>query len=205
MDKEDLIQEAARAWSEAASRLDPANGAQFRGYALPFIRRALLDYAFANQRIVSPPKSRRVQSVILAIRSATKGKMITKADKSEISEKYGMPISEVDAWHSYLVGGDVDCFELIGGEIPVTPSMLELLAWSEEEAVLAACAEGVNRLSAREQSVIKMRYLSSNTKTLELAGIEMGVSVSRVWQIEQQAITKLKTMVDNLPSMKQIA
>lgn len=201
MDKEDLMQEGAKAWTEAASRVPPLdNSAIFRAYALPFIRRALLEYAFSNQRIVSIGKSRKVESVILALRNSSKKGKITPSIKKDIANKFNISLKEVTAWEQYLAGGDTDCHSLTGGEIPISPDTLELLCWSEQEAKFLACEIGVRRLPPRERGIIEKRYLSDNQSTLDAIGRDLGVSTTRAWQLERQAINKLRHIIDKLPT-----
>lgn len=197
LDECDLTQEASRVWVECCRRTDPTKPA-FLGYAKKFIRRALLDYAFANQRIVSPTRSRRIQELIFDIRKESRSGSLSVSQRSDIATRNNSKLSEVDAWSNYIIGGDTDCWEMLSNEIPHTEDLIDLLCWSEEEAQLEVCKRSVIRLPEAHRLIIKNRYFNEAKITLSKLADSLGVTTGRVWQIEKEALGLLREQVESI-------
>ena len=61
-------------------------------------------------------------------------------------------------------------------------------------------ADALGELSPREQRIISERRLRDESVTLEDLGKELGVSKERVRQLEQRALSKLKSSLERMVS-----
>lgn len=200
VDNNDLVQECLLTITEHYPVDLSGSIGRAKAYLTPFVRRALLDYSFQNQRAISPGKSRKIQSTIISLRAQMVDGKISSSARRSISETIGLSTAEVDSWANYINGEDVDCYELVGSEIPKTPDLLELMSWSVLEAQITACHQALVRLNKNERQMIEMRYLNDDVLTLRDAGQAIQVGTTRAWQIEKSAIAKIAAVIENLAS-----
>ena len=69
---------------------------------------------------------------------------------------------------------------------------------SDKEIIRIKLPEAINKLSEKEQHVIREYYLNADTKKLKQIGEELNVTESRVSQIRSQALIKLKNKLNEI-------
>jgi RNA polymerase sigma factor for flagellar operon FliA len=191
--KEDLIQAGMVGLIEASRQYDPALGASFETYASIRIRGAMLDEL---RRYDWTPRSvhRKAREVAEAMR-AIEARTGRDARDSEVAAALGLSMSEY-----HLILSDAQNCRVF--------SIEELL--ESGDAALAACAdpkappsEGVSQskfaraltdaiagLPERERLAITLYY--EEDLTLKEIGEVLGVSESRVCQMQGQALLRLR-------------
>lgn len=207
----DLIQEGNIGLMEAANRFEPERGLRFSTYASWWIRSQMQDYILRNWSIVRTGTTSAQKSLFFnmrRLRAEIEGKTEAPLDhdgRKKIAKKLGVKLKDVEAMEGRMNGGDQSLNATIGedGEDDWL-SMLADERGTPEELVTGMkdaqtrsqwLNEALDKLTDREQKIIRERHLQYETVTLEALGKDLGVSKERVRQLEQRAMEKIK---DNL-------
>lgn len=194
---EDLIQAGMVGLLDAARLFDGDKGASFETYAGLRIRGAMLDEVRRNDWA---PRSvyrrqREIAQTVAAIESDT-GR---EAQDAEVCERMGITLDEYHAAisdsSSVHVGsldhggeGENETFDIAD---PNSQQPDEALAEGHFQRDLAGC---IDELPERERLVMSLYYVEElNQKEI---GAVLGVSESRVCQIHNKAIMRLKTAMN---------
>lgn len=206
----DLIQEGNVGLMQAASRFDYKRDLRFSTYASWWIRSAIQDYVLRNWSIVRTGTTAAQKSLFFnlrRLRSKIEGQNeeegLNKEGREKIAKELGVKLKDVRDMEARLSGGDHSLNATIGEDGDDDwQSMLSDDRPNPEEIVLgikdaqtrsAWLKQALSQLSDREQTIIRERHLGQETVTLEELGKELGVSKERVRQLEQRAMTKLKS------------
>jgi RNA polymerase sigma-32 factor len=204
---EDVISEGYVGLVEAAHRFDESRGVKFQTYAFRWVFALLMDYMIASRNIVRYGKTKAERDVFFNLgkaRRAVGDETAALAAYFEVSEDrlqemigrlYGGEVS-IDSPLSYSSRPD-DVPQVISYSIPDDAGRPDQeFADSNERAYWCRrIATAVERLNPRERLIIRRRFLSEQTQTLEQIGDEMGCTRERVRQIEGVALRKLKAML----------
>jgi RNA polymerase sigma-32 factor len=206
----DLIQEGNVGLMQAASRFDYKRDLRFSTYASWWIRSAIQDYVLRNWSIVRTGTTAAQKSLFFNLRrlrnkieSANDGEALDADGRLQIANDLNVKVKDVMDMEQRMNGGDHSLNATIGedGEDD-WQSMLADERPNPEEIVLgmkdaqtrsAWLKQALSQLSEREQTIIRERHLSYEAVTLEELGKELGVSKERVRQLEQRAMSKLKS------------
>ncbi len=185
---DDLIQTGMLGLLDAAKNYNPTRGASFETYAGIRIRGAMLDEL---RRCDWAPRSvqRKARQLAEATRIVENQKQGHASD-SEVAEQLGLDIQEFHAMARDASVYRVVCFE--------TDETLEVDDYSEagpEETVHNSAfhgelARGISNLPEREKLVMSLYY--DEELNLREIGEVLGVSESRVCQIHNQALNRLR-------------
>lgn len=190
---EDLIQAGMVGLLEAQQNYDPSKGASFETYAGIRIRGAMLDDMRRGDWVPrSVHKNSRSITEAIASLEKTLGRDPTDA---EISKQLGMTL---DQYHHAL--NDVNCGRLVGmDDLGVSEDAFtteshrdENLPFQDvaEDSFKASLAEAIKSLPEREALVLSLYY--DEELNLKEIGAVIGVSESRVCQIQSQAMQRLR-------------
>jgi len=186
---EDLIQAGMVGLLEASSNFSDKHGASFSTYAGIRIRGAMLDDV---RRTDWTPRSvhrkaREITKVIRQIEHET-GR---DARDTEIAAMLDITLEE---YHKILLDS-TSCrlfsTDEIEGDSQQTSSSENILENLNEEDFRVALTDAIEGLPEREQMVVSMYY--DNELNLKEIGSVLGVSESRVCQINNQAMLRLKS------------
>ncbi len=209
----DLVQEGTLGLIQAVRRFDPHRGVRLSTYAGWSVRAAIQESVLRSWSVVRLGTSNAQKSLALNFK-----RIMAAADQEnrEISEdlaagmaaRFGVTMTEVIAVARRMAGGDrsldqaTDAAPAALDRLPSpdpSPESIAVVA-SEHRFVAAALGAALQRLSLREQTVIRKRYFAEARYTFEAIGRELGVSKDRVRQLEAKALGKLRDFLgDSIP------
>ncbi|WOI53591.1 RNA polymerase factor sigma-32 [Parvularcula sp. LCG005] len=203
----DLIQEGAIGLLEAAKRFDPGREVRFCTYAGWWIRASMQDYILRNWSIVrvgSKSAHKTVFFNLSRIRS-----MIEQSDtapriaRAKAAERFRVSEDDIEFMTSRLgrrdqslnamlsEDGETERQELIPDERVTPDEAAEVSVDDDKRRVIVGGA--MSDLNDRERFIIEQRFFQDDKVTLSDLGVQLSLSKERVRQIEKQAMTKLRT------------
>jgi RNA polymerase sigma factor for flagellar operon FliA len=187
---DDLIQVGMIGLLEADKNFDSTKGAQFETFARIRIRGAMIDEVRRSSNL---PRS--VMTSIRDISNARAGleqKLGRSASESELADYMGLSISEL---HEHL-GRNHD-YQTIsipedeeGDEIDLRFHGIGVSEEIDASEFQGALADEIAQLSEREQLIFSLYY--NEEMNLKEIALVLGVTESRVCQIQRQSIKKLQ-------------
>jgi RNA polymerase primary sigma factor len=204
----DVIEEGNLGLITAADRFDPERNIRFATYASWWIRQAVLrGIAEQANAVRIPLKVLRQVKRFVAIERLLRHRHGRDPLPSEIAPLLGVAPLQAERIahlrHSIGAAEDIDGMDLapedaVGAISEPPPSVETLIEWQLENERLEAF---LKRLPHREETVIRIRYgfFDGEEKTLQQTGDAIGVSRERVRQIEENALAKLRAMMDEGP------
>lgn len=191
---EDLIQAGMIGLLEAQQNYDPTKGASFETYAGIRIRGAMLDDIRKGDWVPrSVHRNNRQISEVISLLEAELGR---DPNDKEIAKRLGMSLEQY-----YQIQNDINAGRLIGIEdLGVSEDAFmteshrdENLPFEEvaEDNFKSHLANAIRGLPEREALVLSLYY--DEELNLKEIGAIIGVSESRVCQIQNQAMQRLRT------------
>jgi RNA polymerase sigma factor for flagellar operon FliA len=188
---DDLIQAGLIGLLEAARRFDPSQGASFETYAGIRIRGSMLDEI---RRYDWVPRSvhRKARAIAEALRDVEQREGRDAEDK-EVAERLGMSLEEYHRALQEATAGRVFSLDAEDGE-QYSDTLSDDRAGPEEQLVekdmKREVASRIGTLPERERLVLSLYYYEK--PNLKEIGEVLGVSESRVCQLHNQALIRLR-------------
>lgn len=198
---EDLISYGTIGLIQAVDRFDPAQGVKFETYAIRRIRGSMID-ALRGLQPLSREAARRAREIEQAYDRLTQrlGRM---PDEAEVGAELGLSPTELQAGlleaSTVVVSFDSVAADAGDGErAPLVDQLADLgtpgVADQVQRAELyARLTRAIEELPERERLAISLYYYEDLTLK-EIAGV-LGVSTSRVCQLNTAAILKLRAVL----------
>jgi RNA polymerase sigma-32 factor len=202
----DLIQEGNIGLMKAVKRFDPERGVRLVSFAVHWIRAEIHEYILRNWRIVKIATTKAQRKLFFNLRSLKQGLgTLGTEEVAAMAKQLGVKKHEVVEMETRLGGQDV-ALEPAGdddedGLSPIAylrdpaaePS--RLLEDEESERLRRdGLREALAALDARSRRIIEARWLRENdSATLHELAAEFGVSAERIRQIEQKALSRMKS------------
>jgi len=196
VDLEDLVSAGVIGLLEANRTFDPAKSAQFKTYAKFRIRGAILDSLREidwGSRLV-----RRRGREIAEAKAKLEARLGRHPSEAEIAEEM-----QVDVEYLRRIVAQIDNLQIVGQQVAINgdSEMMDLIeaAPDDDPDPFDLCLEGemkdhlaaaIAKLSEREQLILSLYYKEELTMK-EIAKV-VGVALSRVSQIRQAAVLKLR-------------
>jgi RNA polymerase sigma-32 factor len=205
----DLVQEGTVGLMEAAARFEPEREIRFSTYASWWIRSAMQDYILRNWSIVRTGTTAAHKSLFFNLRRLKAqisgeydGAMSLDA-RQTLATKLGVRLKDVEVMEARLSAADRSLNMIVGEDGDAewqdflacdAPRPDEVLEDSHDAAVKERLLrDALKQLTARELTIITERRLTDESVTLAALGERLGISKERVRQIENQAMSKLKS------------
>jgi len=208
----DLVQEGIVGLLQAVRRFNPERDVRLATYAVWWIRAAMLDHIVRSWSLVRLGTSSAQKSLFLRLRRVSS--LIESADSlsddfiQRLAGRFEPTAAEVRGLARRITQRD----QSLNAPIPTkehaaAATWLDLLASDEpnaEDRLVAASehrlvadlvAFALARLPAREQFIIRNRYLSEAKRTLASIGRELNLSKDRVRQLEARALASLREIL----------
>ena len=210
----DLIQEGNIGLMKAVKNYDPDVGHGLAAFASSWIKAEMFDYVIRNWRMVKVATTKAQRKLFFNLRKSKKRLgWMSESERSELANDLGVSVSDVTEMEARLAGSDVG-FDL--GEddssdksvaVTVSPSSYledenSNFALNYENSNYSAWEikklhEALSTLDSRSNHIIKRRWLDEHKATLQELSKELGVSIERVRQLENNAMNKVKGVLLN--------
>jgi RNA polymerase primary sigma factor len=199
----ELVQEGVAGLLQALDRFDPARGAPFCAYARPTVQRAMQRLiAELSDAAVLSDRARRHLSRLKSAEDELMGERHRLPTRREILDRAGVEREEAArllaetspsrSFHEPITAEDGGVIGSLG-DLVDDPRALDaydrvLDAMEAHELLPLLCV-----LSARERSILRARYgLDGEEQSIRQIAERLGISTSRVREIERRALRKLR-------------
>ena len=187
---DDLIQVGMIGLLEADKNFDPGKGAQFETFARIRIRGAMIDELRRSSHL---PRSLMTTIRDISSAKAELEQQLSRRPKdTEMAEFLGLSVEE---YHKCIgVSHDAQTVSISedeeGGEVALRFEGLSIPDQINQDEFQSALATEISQLSEREQLIFALYY--NEEMNLKEIALVIGVSESRVCQIQKQAVVKLR-------------
>jgi len=208
----DLVQEGNVGLMQAAARFEPSRGVRFSTYASWWIRSAMQDYILRNWSIVRTGTTAAQKSLFFNLRRLRAkinddiGGKLSQEGREYISTELRVPMKDVESMEVRLGASDQSLNAPVADEgdgnwqdflADARPNPEEIVTGLRDSETRSRWLnEALTQLSDREQQIIRERRLQEDGSTLEELGKVLGVSKERVRQLEQRAMQKLRSHIE---------
>lgn len=204
----DLVQEGNAGLMEAAVRFETDRDVRFSTYASWWIAAGMQSYVLRNWSIVrtgTTPAQRRLFFNLRRLRAQLTqqtNEVMSDADRRAIADKLHVPVAAVERMEVHFSArdrslnapmGDADSDQHQDQLADPGPPPEQIAIAHHDDATRAEWLRAaIDRLTSREQQIIRRRFFTDRKLTLAEIGETFGVSKERIRQIEAKAISKLR-------------
>ena len=209
----DLIQEGSVGLMKAVKRYDYRRDVRLVSFAVHWIKAEIYDYVVRNWRMVKVATTKAQRKLFFNLRkNRSRLGPMQASEIEQLAEKLQVDEHTVREMETRLGGADVsfdpildhddDSRSLSPAEVLAAegadPGELVLKA-DEAHSRQLQLREALNSLDDRSRNIIQRRWLNDESKkpTLQMLADEYNVSAERIRQIENRALTQMRTVVAN--------
>lgn len=205
----DLIQEGNIGLMKAVKRFNPEMGVRLVSFAAYWIKAEIHEFILRNWRIVKVATTKAHRKLFFNLRKLKKqlGWLSTQ-EVDEVANSLSVKPKAVLHMESRLHAHDAPFDQSPEGQDhSFTPAhyledhslnpelLLENSDWRETNK--QNLYRAFNQLDERSQAILQRRWLSEEKSTLEELATEYSLSKERIRQLEQQAIKKLRSLIQD--------
>ncbi len=206
----DLIQEGNIGLMKAVKRFDPSVGVRLVSFAVHWIRAEIHEFILRNWRIVKVATTKAQRKLFFNLRGAKKRLgWLNGEEVAAVAKDLGVKPETVLEMESRLSGMDV-AFDASADDdddgrslAPATylqdsradPALL-LEASDWESSRLEALQGALEQLDERSRDILAQRWLVDDKSTLQTLAERYQVSAERIRQLENNAMKKLKAVLE---------
>lgn len=208
----DLIQEGLIGLMKAVKKFDPDKQHRLISFAVYWIKSEIHEYIIKNLKIVKIASTKTQKRLFFNLKKIKKIGWLNEKEKISISNLLNLKTKEIDYMETRLNKRDLQLNldyenndnenisksdkELIHFNIENNPSnLIETENWNNH--IIAKLHKALYKLDKRSQEILKNRWLIKDTQTLQNLAKIYNVSSERIRQIENNAIKKLKTLLES--------
>ncbi|MBE0493041.1 MAG: RNA polymerase sigma factor RpoH [Thiomicrospira sp.] len=204
----DLIQEGNIGLMKAVKRFNPEEKVRLMTFAVHWIRAEINEFVIKNWRIVKTATTKAQRKLFFKLRGAKHAlAWFTDKDADRVAEELGVTRADVLEMDSRLYGKDIqvdmssDEEEERGYNSPILVSHeldpeTHWVRETEESRQTELMQAALKQLDERSLDIIQSRWLGENKLGLKELSAKHGVSMERIRQIEQQAMKKMKAILN---------
>lgn len=201
---EDIVQQGNLGLLKAADKFDPERDCRLATYAAYWIRAEIREYVVRAFRVVRLGTTKGERRALRTYRKTR------SADPAELALASGLTEERVRLLLPLLAARESSLDVKVSGEAMSTGERLTHPSPSPEqeterrelvEQTGKAVSVAVTHLDAREQLIVKERFMQEEPPTLQELGNRLGVSKERVRQLEERARQKLRGELSELAEL----
>lgn len=200
----DLIQEGNIGLMKAIKRFNPEEGVRLITFAVHWIRAEINEFVIRNWRIVKTATTKAQRKLFFKLRSTKKElEWFSDKDADAVAQELGVTREDVLEMDTRMYGRDIQVDltqeeeEEQGYSAPILVSnepdpetyWVRETETSHRETMML---QAMQQLDERAQDIIRSRWLTEHKLGLKELSEKYGVSMERIRQVEQQALTKMK-------------
>lgn len=214
----DLIQEGTVGLMQAVKRFNPDKNVRLSTYAMWWIRASIQDHVVRSWSLVRLSTTSAQKSLFLNLRRMTSD-LLEGADalgddlSSRLADRFETTAADVKNLARRITQRDQSLnvkvtedsneswLDLLASK---DPNPEEKLAFeSERRAMGELISKALAALPAREEFIIRSRYLTEAKRTFAALAHDLDVSKDRVRQLEIRALTKLRAFMEPINTHRQ--
>jgi RNA polymerase sigma-32 factor len=205
----DLIQEGNIGLMKAVKRFDPNVGVRLVSFAVHWIRAEIHEFVIKNWKLVKVATTKAQRKLFFNLRRAKKNLgWLSHKERQAVADDLDVSEREVTEMEKRLYSYDV-AFDPTPGEDEenaFSPALylpnpeadpataLEADDWGSQAS--AALATALTTLDDRSRDILESRWLTETKQTLHQLAAKYSISAERIRQIENNAIKKLRTVME---------
>ena len=202
----DLVQEGNIGLMKAVKRFDPDVGVRLVSFAVHWIRAEIHEYVLRNWRLVKIATTKAQRKLFFNLRKSKNFLGWLSQDETEaIANDLGVSATEVTEMEKRLSGHDM-AFDpspsddeekayapahYLPSNTPDPAELVESVDWEGQASDQLHSA--LQNLDDRSREILQARWLAEKKTTLQDLANRYDVSAERIRQIEQRAISSLRT------------
>ncbi len=202
----DIIQEGNIGLMKAVKRFNPEEGVRLMTFAVHWIRAEINEYVIKNWRIVKTATTKAQRKLFFKLRSTKKAlEWFGDKDADRVAAELGVTRKDVLEMETRLYGKDlpVDMNADDDNENTTFPVLVsqeadpETVAIQENQASyeMQRMQSAIQTLDDRSRDILQKRWLREDKVGLKELSAQYGVSMERIRQIENQALSKMKNLL----------
>lgn len=206
----DLIQEGNVGLMKAVRRFNPEKGVRLVSFAVHWIKAEIHEFILRNWRIVKIATTKSQRKLFFNLRSAKKQLQWLSADEAQaVAEDLGVDVKDVMEMEMRLSAHDT-AFDAPDDDDDDKNAYAPALYLQDRGADPAEQVENqatevdnstrlgkaVQTLDQRSRDILQRRWLADKKATLHELADEYGVSAERIRQLEKNAMSKLRAVME---------
>ena len=205
----DLIQEGNVGLMKAVKRFDPDLNVRLVSFAVHWIRAEIHEYVLRNWRLVKVATTKAQRKLFFNLRRLKKNLTWLSGEETRaVARDLGVTPAEVTEMEQRLAARDVafdPAPDADDGETVFSPAAylpapasdpaesVEAEEWESDSA--GRLHEALGHLDDRSRDILVQRWIGEEKATLHQLADKYGISAERIRQIESNALTKLRTLI----------
>ena len=205
----DLVQEGNVGLMKAVKRYNPEKGVRLVSFAVHWIKAEMHEYILRNWRIVKIATTKSQRKLFFNLRSAKKRlAWLTNDEAHAVARDLGVDVAEVRHMEGRLAASDMNFDVGVDDDDDAVAPIhyledrradpaLQLEESNWEESNLQNLSLALEKLDARSRDILASRWLNEENKaTLHDLADKYGVSAERIRQLEKNAMSKVKAILE---------
>ncbi len=206
----DLIQEGNIGLMKAVKRFDPSLNVRLVSFAVHWIRAEIHEYVLRNWRLVKVATTKAQRKLFFNLRRLKKNlAWLSREETHAVARDLGVTPAEVTEMEQRLAARDI-AFDPAPDSDEDEPTFapaaflpapgsdpaenVEAEEWESDSA--SRLHQALARLDARSRDILEQRWIGEEKATLHELADKYGVSAERIRQIESNALSKLRAIME---------